>query len=32
MTKEEWLDHWLTQAPILPEEETDEILELFELT
>lgn len=31
MTNEEWLERWLTEAPELDEETTDEILELMKL-
>lgn len=25
MTKSEWLDHWLSRAPVLPDEALDDI-------
>lgn len=31
MTCEEWLDKWLARAPILTEDQVDEILELMNL-
>lgn len=31
MTQEEWLDHWLTDAPLLAEETLDKILDLYDL-
>lgn len=31
MTKEDWLDRWLAEAPALTEEQADEILELMGL-
>lgn len=30
-TREEWLEKWLSEAPVLTEERADEILELMEL-
>lgn len=31
MTQEEWLELWLTSAPVLAEETIDKILDLYEL-
>ncbi|MER7573943.1 hypothetical protein [Streptomyces sp. NPDC126514] len=31
MTSNEWLDYWLARAPVLSEEETNEILSLMGL-
>ncbi|MCX4453200.1 hypothetical protein OG585_10755 [Streptomyces sp. NBC_01340] len=31
LTREEWLEKWLSEAPVLTEERADEILELMEL-
>jgi hypothetical protein len=31
VTREEWLDRWLARAPILTEDQVDEILELMNL-
>lgn len=31
MSQEEWLEKWLSEAPELDEETTDEILELMKL-
>lgn len=31
MTNAEWVERWLSEAPILTEDEIDEILELMDL-
>lgn len=31
MSREEWLEQWLSKAPVLDEETADEILELMKL-
>jgi hypothetical protein len=31
VTSEDWLDHWMSKAPMLDEETVDSILELMDL-
>jgi hypothetical protein len=31
MTEQEWLDHYLSQAPYLPDEAVDHVLAIYQL-